>query len=128
MEIPYGLRMAIRIWIESLPVDNLILTAYQTCPTTQRMLAALRDPEIRRWPKDIRKYLQIAMQDCEIHNNQIYYRKKLYLPPNDKLKLHIVYRTYSTGPGGHPGRVKTLDLINRTYWWPGIAKYIRTFV
>ena len=31
----------------------------------------------------------------------------------------------------HPGRVKTLDLVSRTYWWPRISKdvdeYIRAY-
>ena len=110
------------------PIDDLIARAYRSCDNTQRMLAALENPEARHWLKDIRKYLRIAMQDCEIHAGQIYYRGKLYIPPNDELKFHVIYRTHSTGPGGHPGRVKTLDLLNRSYWWPRMAKEVEQFV
>jgi len=35
---------------------------------------------------------------------------------------------HSSGPAGHPGRVKTLDLLNRTYWWPGISQFTATFI
>jgi hypothetical protein len=110
------------------PIDDLITIVYRRCKTTQRMLAALEDPQVRRWPKDIRKYLRIAMQDCEVHTRKIYYKEKLFLPPNDEVKLQVLYRTHSTGPGGHPGRVKTLDLLSRSYWWPGMAKEVETFV
>jgi hypothetical protein len=110
------------------PIDNLVSKAYESCDTTQRMLAALGNIQVRHWPKDIRKTLRIAMQDCEIHAGRIYYRDRLYIPPSDELKLHIIYRTHSTGPGGHPGRVKTLDLLSRSYWWPRMAKGVQQFV
>ena len=97
------------------PIDDLIDRAYQTCPTAKQMLSALSTPRAKRWPREIQKHLRITIQDCEVHAGRIYYREKLFVPPVDELKLHIVYRTHSTGPGGHPGRVKTLDLINRTY-------------
>jgi hypothetical protein len=68
------------------------------------------------------------MQDCEIHAERVYYRDRLYISPNEELKLHIIYRTHSTGPGGHPGRIKILDLLNRFYWWPRIAEDVKQFV
>lgn len=68
------------------------------------------------------------MQDCEIHAGRIYHKERLFLLPNNKVKLQVIYRIHSSGPGGHPGHVKTLDLLSRSYWWPGIAKEIEVFV
>ena len=110
------------------PIDDLIDNAYSTCPTAALMLAALRDPQVRRWPKPLRKELRIAMMDCKEVAGRIYYRDKLFLPPNDELRTQVIYRTHSTGPAGHPGRVKTLDLVSRTYWWPRISRDVEEFV
>jgi hypothetical protein len=110
------------------PIDELIARAYDRCETIQKMLRALQDPQVRNWPKPLRKSLRIAMQDCEIHAGRIYYKERILLPWDDKLKTQVIYRTHSTRPGGYPGRVKTLDLVSRSYWWPRISRDIETFV
>jgi len=92
------------------------------------MIAALRDPDVRRWPKTLRKGLRISMTDCKIIRNRIYYRDKLFVPPDDELRTQIIYRTHSTGPAGHPGRVKTIDLVSRTYWWPRLSRDVAEYV
>jgi RNase H-like domain found in reverse transcriptase/Integrase zinc binding domain len=97
------------------PIDDLIAAAYASSNMAKTMLSSLRDPECRKWPKLLRKQLRIAMTDCKIVENKIYYRDKLFLPPDDELRTQVIYRTHSTGPAGHPGRTKTLDLLSRTY-------------
>jgi hypothetical protein len=68
------------------------------------------------------------MQVCEVHTGKIYYKEKLFLLPNDKVKLQVLYRTHSTGPRGYPSHIKTLNLLSRSYWWPGMVKEVETFV
>jgi hypothetical protein len=109
------------------PIDELINTAYARSDLAQQMITALKDPQVRRWPKAFRKTLRVAMQDCQVHSNRVYYRDRLFLPPDDELKSQVIYRTHSTGPGGHPGRVKTLDLTTRSYWWPGMSQDIENY-
>jgi hypothetical protein len=69
------------------PIDDLIDRAYQNCPITNQMLSALTTSRAKYWPRDIRKHLRIAIQDCEVHAGRIYYREKLFIPPVDELKL-----------------------------------------
>ncbi|KAM4055897.1 integrase core domain-containing protein [Hirsutella rhossiliensis] len=59
----------------------------------QDMLTALRDASThRRWPKKWRKELRVAMADCSVIGNRIYYREKLFIPPNDQeLKTQVIY-------------------------------------
>jgi RNase H-like domain found in reverse transcriptase/Reverse transcriptase (RNA-dependent DNA polymerase)/Integrase zinc binding domain len=112
------------------PIDELIDRAYENSEMAQDMLTALRDASTRRrWPKKWRKELRVAMADCAVIGNRIYYRGKLFIPPNDQeLKTQVIYRTHSTGPAGHPGRIKTIDLVSRTYWWPRITRDIEEYV
>ncbi|KAM4057652.1 hypothetical protein HRG_009284 [Hirsutella rhossiliensis] len=103
------------------PIDDIINQAYNNSDLAQTMLTALRDPDVRRWPKSVSRELRVAMLDCQVRGNRIYYRDRLFLPPTDEAKIQVIYRTHSSGPGGHPGRVKTLDLVTRTYWWPRMS-------
>ncbi|XP_044717015.1 uncharacterized protein HRG_09284 [Hirsutella rhossiliensis] len=86
------------------PIDDIINQAYNNSDLAQTMLTALRDPDVRRWPKSVSRELRVAMLDCQV-----------------RAKIQVIYRTHSSGPGGHPGRVKTLDLVTRTYWWPRMS-------
>ena len=93
-----------------------------------QILAALQDPDVRHWPKSLRKTLRVPMTDFKVAGGRIYYRDRLFAPPDvDELKARILYRTRSSGPG-HPGRVKTLDLVTRTYWWPNISRDVAAYV
>ena len=65
------------------------------------------------------------MMDCKEVAGRIYYRDRLFLQPNDEPHTQVIYQTHSTGPAGHPGRVKTLDLVSRTYWCPEFQETLR---
>ena len=109
-------------------LDELIREAYHMNDLAQKMIAALQDPSARRWPKTIRKYLRCDMSECQLIDGRIFFRNRLFIPDHLDLHLEVVHRSHSIGPAGHPGRVKTLDLLNRTYWWPGISHFTATFV
>lgn len=111
------------------PIDELIKAAYERSDTAQAMITCLGDPANKHWPKSIRKQLKISMVECKVVEGLIYWRERLFIPPDDEVRTQILYRTHSSGPGGHPGRVKTIELVSRTYWWPrmtlDIAEYVK---
>jgi len=38
--------------------------------------------------------------------------------------VEIIRLHYSTAIGGHGGRWKTIELVGRNYWWPGMIKEV----
>ncbi len=112
----------------SQPIDNLIDDAYQTNKNAVQMTTALQNPKTRKWPKEIRRDLRIAMSECDVIEGRIYHRNRLFIPDSPGLRLQILHRTHSSPISGHPGRVKTLDLLTRTYWWPNISRDTAAFV
>jgi hypothetical protein len=68
------------------------------------------------------------MIDCKVIGNRIYYRDRLFAPPDDELRTQILYRTHSSGSAGHPGRIKTLELITRDYWWLRMSRDVEEYV
>ena len=69
------------------PIDKLINAVYTYNNQAQAILIALRDPNVRRWPKQLQKDLCITMIDYRVIDNQIYYQDRLYVPLDDKLRL-----------------------------------------
>jgi len=50
------------------------------------------------------------------------FRGKVYVPRDEELRKEIMRLHHNTSILGHPGCWKTLELVMRNYWWPGISK------
>ena len=53
---------------------------------------------------------------------------RMYVPNNDSLRMHIITFHHDSPVAGHPGYQKTQELIERQYYWPGLASDIRSYV
>ena len=100
--------MAMMTPAKDIPIDDLITEAYDRNPMAREMLGALRDPDVHRWPKQLRKELRIAMNDCKVVNSGIYYRERLFVPSDDELPTQILFWNHSSGPAGHQADLKRL--------------------
>ena len=58
----------------------------------------------------------------------ILFRGKVYVPKDMQLRRELVRLHHDTPIAGHPGRWKTLELVTRNYWWPGITKFVFDYV
>jgi hypothetical protein len=110
------------------PMDEVVQKAYNNNDTAQQLIEAVQDPTVTKWPKAFRKYMRVPMVDCSVKEGKLYFRDRMYAPQEDELRAQILYRHHSAGPAGHPGRVKTLDLITRTWWWPRMSRDVETYV
>jgi hypothetical protein len=106
---------------DATPLDELVNRAYGKSETAGIAIAALKGPAVQKWPKSIRYEMGFAISDCRIHDNRIYYKNRLFVPANDELKMQIIYRTHNSGPAGHPEKMKIIELIGRSYFWPRIT-------
>ncbi len=50
------------------------------------------------------------------------------VPRDSQLRSYIVSLYHDPPPSGHPGRVKTFELVQRAYWWKGMRKFIYEYV
>ncbi|SPC61574.1 uncharacterized protein UHOD_11610 [Ustilago sp. UG-2017b] len=53
--------------------------------------------------------------------NLLTYRDSVCVPDVDNLRLLIVQDQHNSPSVGHPGRRKTLSLVRRSFFWPGIS-------
>jgi hypothetical protein len=110
------------------PFNELIDRAYFHNNIAQTAIIALKDPFFRRWPKSIRAKIGFVINDCKICENRIYYRNRLFIPENTELKMQIIYRTHNSEARGHPGRMKTTELVSKSYFWPKMTYDIQNYV
>ena len=53
---------------------------------------------------------------------------QIYVPDDPDLKLFIVKKHHNTPVAGHPGARHTQELVERHYWWPGLAIFVKNYV
>ena len=66
---------------------------------------------------------------CEEHDGFLYDSSgRMYVPDDDSLCMHIISSHHDSPVAGHPGYQKTQELIERQYYWPGLASDVRTYI
>ena len=54
--------------------------------------------------------------------------KQMYVPNEKNLQLQVVKLHHNTPVVGHPGYEKTIELLPRTYFWPGMTSFVKDYI
>jgi len=57
-----------------------------------------------------------------------YMEERIYMPNNKKLRKEILKEHHDPADIGHPGQYRMLELLKKTYWWPGLKKDIKKYM
>jgi len=53
---------------------------------------------------------------------------KMYVPKDEELRVEIIRLHHNVPAAGHGGRWKTVELVTRNYWWPGVTRDVGKYV
>ena len=57
-----------------------------------------------------------------------YMEERIYVPNNKELKEEILKEHHDPVDIGHLGQHRMLELLKRTYWWPGLKEDIKEYI
>jgi transposase InsO family protein len=77
---------------------------------------------------EVRRSRKITLSECTIRDDKLYYQDRLVIPDHDELKLKLLRYVHDSPVGGHAGRAKTLELLQRQYYWPLMHETVRRYV
>ena len=66
--------------------------------------------------------------DWKEENHVITFQERIYVPKDTSLRGDIIKSHHDMPTAGHPGHYKTLELVTRNYYWPGLTKDVRRYV
>ena len=66
--------------------------------------------------------------EWETENEIIIHRGKIYVPKNVETRKKVIRMYHDSPMVGHPGEMKTLELVKRTFWWPNMTKDTKNYV
>jgi len=58
----------------------------------------------------------------------MYKEGKVYVPKDKKLRAEIIRLHHDMPIGRHGGQWKTVELVTRNFWWPGVTKEVKRYV
>ena len=58
----------------------------------------------------------------------VYMEGRIYVPNNKKIKEEILKENHDSVDVGHPGQHRMVELLKRTYWWPGVKEDVKRYV
>jgi transposase InsO family protein len=105
---------------------DLIRNAQELDPQCRRISSQLRDlasqePSLALAPQQLK--LQRYSEDVILRDEG-----RVFVPPQEAIRNQLLEVFHDCPSGGHWGRDKTLDLIQRHFTWNGIAEDVRAYV
>ena len=99
--------------------QNRAAAAFINPPLVQKIIDAQKDDEEWRETKEMDgpewKTTKFAGWDNGDHDTLLY-KGKIYVP--EKCRSEVVESCHDTPVVGHPGQWRTLELVQRSFWWP----------
>uniref|UniRef100_A0A0W0GCL2 Putative reverse transcriptase-rnase h-integrase n=1 Tax=Moniliophthora roreri TaxID=221103 RepID=A0A0W0GCL2_MONRR len=72
--------------------------------------------------------IKSALSDWKIEGGLLFFQGQVYILNNTDLRRRVVQAIHETPGMGHLGQWNTIEQVQRDFWWPGMAKFIRSFV
>ena len=90
----------------------------------------VKDNKVMKAVKEMKKEGIKMLRDEEWREVEgiMYKEEKVYVPKDNKLRAEIIRLHYDTPVGGHGGQWKTVELVTRNFWWPGVTKEVKQYV
>jgi len=87
----------------------------------------VKDDEVVKAVEEMKRAEVKVLRDEEWReeNGVMYKEGKVYVPKDKKLRAEIIRLHHDTLIGGHGGQWKTVELVTRNFWWPGITKEVK---
>ncbi|QRV77130.1 Retrotransposable element Tf2 protein [Ceratobasidium sp. AG-Ba] len=67
-------------------------------------------------------------KDYMLQNGLLRYQNRIVVPDDEKIKRLLLLLFHDSPISGHPGQARSLELVSRNYYWPGMKAWINRYV
>ncbi|KAF8704726.1 reverse transcriptase, partial [Rhizoctonia solani] len=64
--------------------------------------------------------LEPIIKEYNWEEDLLWYQGKLVVPDSETIKDQLLREFHDSPLAGHPGQLRTLELLSQNYWWPGM--------
>ena len=89
-----------------------------------------KDEEVIKAVEEMKKagVKMLRNEEWQVEEGLVLKEGRVYVPKDEKLRMEIIRLHHDTPIAGHGGQWKTVELVTRNYWWPGITKEVKRYV
>ena len=58
----------------------------------------------------------------------VYMEGRIYMLNNKEIREEILKEHYDPADIGHPGQLRMMKILKRTYWWPGLKEDVKKYI
>ena len=67
-------------------------------------------------------------EEWQIEERLVLKEERVYVPKDEKLRIEIIQLHHDMPIAGHRGQWKTVELVTRNFWWPGVTKEVKQYM
>jgi len=92
--------------------------------------ARSKDEDVVRVVEEMKKagVKELRGNKWKIEGDLVLKEGKVYVPKDEELRVEVIQLHHDVPAAGHGGRWKTVELVTRNYWWPGVTRDVGRYV
>jgi len=92
--------------------------------------ARSKDEDVVRVVEEMKKVgvRELRGDEWKLEEDLILKEGKIYMPKDEELRAEVIWLHHDVPAAGHGGRWKTVELVTRNYWWPGMTRDVEKYV
>ena len=92
--------------------------------------ARSKDEDVIRVVEEMKKagVRKLRGNEWKIEDDLVLKEGKVYVPKDKELRVEIIRLHYDVLAAEYGGRWKTVKLVTRNYWWPGVTRDVGKYV
>jgi len=122
---------ALRLLPSNSTVSNALFASIVGGPAVDTPEASIRERIISSYPTDAVASQHITNPQhpwtCSL-DGLLLYKGLIYIPESPSLHMDILREHHDAPLAGHHGISKTIELITRNYWFPGIRAFTKSYI
>ena len=71
---------------------------------------------------------ELRGNEWKIEEDLVLKEGKIYIPKDEEVRMEVIQLHHNVLVAGHGGRWKTVELVTRNYWWPGMTRDVGKYV
>jgi len=92
--------------------------------------ARSKDEDVVRVVEEMKKVgvRELCGNEWQIEEDLVLKEGKVYVLKDKELRAEVIRLHHDVPAAGHGGRWKTVELVTRNYWWPGVTRDVGKYV
>jgi len=92
--------------------------------------ARSKDEDVVRVVEEMKKVgvRELRGDEWKLEEDLVLKEGKVYVPKDEELRVEVIQLHHDVLVAGHGGRWKTVELVTRNYWWPGVTRDVGKYV